>query len=185
VNGASPTLFLGDLANNPPLDAVASALASALAGGATQSTMNGICSAFQSAYNAAGGSPQIQVDDYYGPCTQAALQAYYDAQGAGSAPASAYPGACSNGTYQAPPGTPLANTQAAGGLAPGSSSSSASVVVAGLPVWAWWVLGGLALASVTAIYFMSRHQTGHRSGAHHGHARRMRRHVVRHAHRRR
>jgi hypothetical protein len=104
----APATGLGDLTNNPPLDAAASALGSALQGGATTSTMNGICSAFQSAYNAAGGSPAIQVDDYYGPCTQAALQAYYNAAVSGGsgaaqqAPASAFGGTCNNGTYVAP-----------------------------------------------------------------------------------
>jgi hypothetical protein len=99
---------LGDLANNPALDAAASALQQALSGGATTGTMNGICSAFQSAYNAAGGSPQIQVDDYYGPCTQAALQAYLNAAVAGGsgaaqqAPTTAFGGVCNNGTYVAP-----------------------------------------------------------------------------------
>lgn len=102
---------LGDLSNSPALDAAASALGDALqTNGATTSTMGGVCSAFQSAYNAAGGSPQIQVDDYYGPCTQAALQAYYNAAVSGGsgpaqqAPASAFGGTCNNGTYTAPAG---------------------------------------------------------------------------------
>jgi hypothetical protein len=74
------------------------------------------CSAFQTAYNNAGGGNQtLVVDGYYGPATQSALQEVFDQMGGGSAPAACVPGhsTSSSGT-----------TSASLAPLPGSSSST-------------------------------------------------------------
>lgn len=120
--------------------------------GAKQGTNGGVCSAFQSAWNSGGGTPQLtQVDDEYGPCTQAALQAVWDSVMAGGnagpgqqAPQNAYPGHCSNGTYVAPHGGGGQITPSGGGS---SSSALANFTVFGLPTWASWLLVGTAVVA--------------------------------------
>jgi hypothetical protein len=117
---------------------------------------------FQQSYNANGGSPQIQVDGEYGPCTAYALQTVLDANGGGTAPNSAYPGTCVNGLYVAPgggtpspaPGGGVSPAPGGGGaITPSSSSSSATVTYAGIPVWAWWLFGGIAVLGLGVAVF--------------------------------
>ena len=68
--------------------------------GAGSGTNGGVVANFQQIWNSSGGTPQIQVDDIYGPCTQAAMASVL-----GTAPAQTMGGTCTNGTYTPPAGT--------------------------------------------------------------------------------
>ena len=120
----------------------AAALNDDLSSNGCQAVSNSNVSTFQSAYNAAGGSPQLAVDGLYGANTSGALQATFAAN----------PGA-TIGSYTAPAGCV---TQGGGGSLPPvvvPSGGSSTVPESALP----WVLGGLVLvAGAFAAYTYSK-----------------------------
>jgi hypothetical protein len=94
---------MGAVTLSSDVSSTASALSNFLTSTGCVSTSFAQCSAFQSAYNAAGGGNQVLVvDGYYGPATQSALQEVFDQMGGGSAPSACVPGAStSSGTTSA------------------------------------------------------------------------------------
>jgi hypothetical protein len=109
--------------------------------------------AFQSAWNAAGGTPALTVDGGYGPQTGSANAAVAQANNLGNVQAgltSGYP-TCGGGTPPPPPpttcpqGQTLVNGQCVPTPAPSPSTSSSSL-------WPW-ILGGAGLLAVGGVIY--------------------------------
>ena len=122
------------------------------------SASKSVIQAFQSWYNANGGTPTIGVDGVYGPCTQAALQATLSAEGAsGSAPAPCVSGTCSGGSYVAPSTssttTPITTTTVI-------PASSVHALTSTGPTTAEVALIALGVAGIAGggYYLISRHK---------------------------
>jgi hypothetical protein len=73
-----------------PLDDAANAVLAYFASNPCTSAAVSAVSDFQTQFNASGGSPTLSVDGKYGIHSQAALQGYLTAAGAGTAPAACY-----------------------------------------------------------------------------------------------
>lgn len=158
--GSGQLGILGDL-TDATLQTAAGNLFALFASSGTDQQVHSEVSDFQSAYNAAGGTPAIQVDGQYGPCTQQALQATVNVgpnQPPQQAPTSAFPGVCSNGTYVPPPGSPPPpppGPPAPTPAAPAATTTSSSAMP--------WVIAGLVVVGgAAALAYASRKRSASR-----------------------
>jgi hypothetical protein len=168
VAGLPTRVGMGDLnVNDTQLGVTASALMSNLNSAGCQQAFSQPVSDFQSAYNAAGGTPALTVDGLYGALTQAALQ-----QAINGLPS---PIGLTGAT--APAGCVAAASSSAGQLnvsptvVPGSAPSSSSASIAGTDLVPL-AIAGVAAAGLIGLAIYAKKKKGfriiHRRPVHHG-----------------
>lgn len=164
-----------------PLDVAGQALVDALNSTGCQQTQQTSVSNFQAQWNAAGSSPQLSVDGWYGNDTASALQNWAASDVAAGDTAQNIPAGCVASAQST-------NTSAGATFTPGQSSSGVSSTLASvqadLAVVPWWGWAAAAAAGAALYYEHSKKHPLVRRGKRLGrkakrHIRRLRRRLAR------